>query len=149
MANTCAHSSCGYPVFSKKLCKSHWQKEYGKPLKKSVTPLKRTPLKRSTKPIPKVSEKRKVQLEQYYPERDKFLKERPLCELKVDSGCTIKATEVHHTYTRAGEMLLDVKFWKAGCRHCHDHATEHSKEAIENGQSISRHKKTNHGTAGA
>ena len=40
MAKTCSHPGCSNFVFSKKLCKYHWQKEFGKPLRK---PEKRIP----------------------------------------------------------------------------------------------------------
>ena len=142
MAKTCANG-CKYGVFSKGVCKSCWQRQYGKPIKKNpnAKPPKRVPIKKKAYKIPKVSEKRKVQLAEYYKKRAEFLKERSLCELKVDDKCTIKATEVHHTGGKENELLVEVKLWKAGCRHCHDTITEHSKEAIENGQSISRHKK--------
>ena len=141
MAKTCANG-CRYGVFSKGLCKSCWNRQYGKPIKKNpdARPLKRTQLKKATKPIKKASKKRQEQLNKYYPLREKFLKERNLCELKVDDKCTVIATEVHHEIGKENELLLEVKFWKAGCRHCHHIITEKSKEAIENGQSISRHK---------
>ena len=135
-------------MFSKGLCKSCWNRKYGKPLertalkKKPQKELKRTPLKRSTKPIKKVADKRQKQLAEYYKLREAFLKKHKECELKVDSGCTRIATEIHHEQGRWNELLLDVTKFKAGCRHCHDRVTEKSKEAIENGQSISRHKKT-------
>ncbi len=141
MAKTCSHKGCNYHVFSEGLCKSHWQRQYGKPLKKSMVPLKRTPLKRSTKAIPKISEKRAEQRKRYKPLRDQFLKDKPLCELKVDDGCRIFASELHHLEGEEGEKLLDMSKCKSACRHCHSIVTEHSKAAIENGQSLSRHKK--------
>jgi len=141
MAKTCSNG-CRYGVFSKGLCKSCWNRQYGKPIKKNkdAKPLKRTSLKKATKPINKFSKKRQEQLNKYYALREKFLKERNLCELKVDNKCTVEATEVHHEIGKENELLLAVEFWKAGCRNCHQTITEKSKEAIENGQSRSRHK---------
>ena len=142
MAKTCSNG-CSYPVFSKGLCTSCWRKEYAKTIKKNpnAKPPKRTAIERSNKPINKVSKNRQKQLDLYYPLREAFLKVHKWCELKVDSGCTKKATEVHHAEGRHNDLLLNVEKFKAACRHCHDIVTKNSKEAIENGQSLSKHKK--------
>ena len=131
------------------MCKNCWNREYGKPIKRTelkksdnAKPIKRTALKKSRTPIRKVAVKRKNELDEYYIEREKFLKEKPFCELKVDSGCTRISTEIHHGKGRENKLLLDKKYWKAGCRHCHDIVGVKSKAAIENGQSFSRHKKS-------
>ena len=135
MAKQCGNG-CKYGVFSKGLCKSCWNREYGKPIKK-------TPLKRSTTPINKVSDKRAKQLAEYEKLRLIFLNSHTTCELKVDNECTVESTEVHHAEGKENELLLKVSSFRAACRRCHDKVTEDSKSAIENGQSISRHKKHN------
>ncbi len=59
----------------------------------------------------------------------------------VDNDCTKEPVdEIHHMKGREGNLLLDTRFFKAACRHCHDIINVHSKAAIENGQSLSRHK---------
>ena len=55
----CNFEGCNYSVFSKGLCKSHWLREYGKPLK-------RTPLKKSVTKIVYICDKKKTQDEEYH-----------------------------------------------------------------------------------
>lgn len=57
------------------------------------------------------------------------------------AGCTEKATQVHHMQKRTGFFLIMSKLFFPICDHCHKHATQHSKEAVERGISISRHTK--------
>lgn len=81
--------------------------------------------------IPRVSVKKKSELEQYKEARISFLKGK-VCEI-----CGKKATEVHHKKGR-GVLLNAIEYWMAICRKCHIGITEHSKEAIEKGYSIKR-----------
>lgn len=128
MAKKCGNG-CNVGVFSEGLCKRCWGREYGKPLKKNDTPIK------------KVADKRAEELRLYYIARAEHMKEFPECQLKVDEHCTVVATELHHQKGREGKLLLEKKFFRSGCKPCHDRITEKSKQAIENGQSVSRHKK--------
>jgi len=73
-----------------------------------------------------------------------FLAHHPNCNV-CGVKCTKKATEVHHMAGKENSLLNDTRFWLPVCRNCHTWITEHSKEAIENGWSMSRHsKKINH-----
>ena len=67
-----------------------------------------------------------------------FKKEHATCELKLE-GCTTKTEDVHHVRGKENKMLLNQLFWKAACRSCHRKVTEKSKQAIEQGHSVSRH----------
>lgn len=120
-------------VFAKGLCAQCYKIKFYKPLRRS--PIKRKPFF-----IKPVADKRKKQLGKYRIIRKDFLITHPICEVHL-VGCTIIATEVHHSGGKENELLLDVSKFKATCRHCHDIITENSKEAIEQGHSISKHKK--------
>lgn len=53
--------------------------------------------------------------------------------------CARSATQIHHRYKRTGYWRIITNYFLPICGPCHRHATKHSKEAIENGVSISRH----------
>lgn len=136
MAKICSCGKCNLPVFSKGLSQPCWKRKYSKPLPKSTKPLKRTPLKKSNKPIKKQSKKLAADLRKYYPLRDQFLVDNPVCQLSLP-GCTKVSTEVHHAKGR-GKYLLTVETFKAGCSSCHRYITDNSKEAIKTGLSMRR-----------
>ena len=92
-------------------------------------------------PIKKVSDKRKEQLDEYRPERDDFLKQNPLCQANVKCKAGTPSSELHHMEGRENGLLLDKDKWLALCTDCHGEFTKNSKEAIESGHSLSRHKK--------
>lgn len=52
------------------------------------------------------------------------------------SGCTHRATEIHHTAGRRGVRLIMSAYFKYLCHNCHRFCTEHSKEAKEIGLSL-------------
>ncbi len=68
----------------------------------------------------------------------RWLTHNKLCRARF-AGCTHKATQVHHMFKRTGFWLIMTKFFFPICRSCHRYATDHSKEAIAAGVSISRH----------
>lgn len=97
------------------------------------------PEKRTKKPKQKIkpkSKKREREERIYSVERLIFLSENPKCQCGLD-GCTGLSTEVHHKKGRRGRLLMDKRFWLAVCRNCHDYITEHSKQAIKLGFSLS------------
>jgi hypothetical protein len=98
-------------------------------------------LRTSTVPIKPVADKRNKQNSEYSSIRKVHLGEIPFCELKLP-GCTGTATEIHHMKGRIGSLLTNRGYFKSTCRSCHSWVTEHSKEAIELGLSLSRHKQT-------
>lgn len=108
------------------------QREVGKP---------QFVLKRQNKPIAKASKKRLVELRNYSVLRKDYLKDFPNCQAKLE-GCKKKATDIHHQVGR-GANLNNTDTWISICRPCHVWVTEHSKEAIELGLSISRLKLIN------
>ena len=80
--------------------------------------------KKPKKRIKQVSKKRQTERREYKKLRDAYLAEHPDCEMKL-KGCR-------------GAMLLDVRYFMAACRSCHDWVTEHSAEAIKMGLSLKR-----------
>lgn len=73
--------------------------------------------KKPTK-IKPLSDKRSKQNKVYLTVRKVYLENHPECEIKLD-GCTGLSTEIHHTKKRTGELLCDVRYFKATCRNCH------------------------------
>lgn len=76
-----------------------------------------------------MSASRAAQLLEYYPARDLFLADHPLCEPKVHPRCAVKSKDVHHSRGRSGKWLLKQEYWMATCRPCHDWIRDHTAEA--------------------
>jgi len=91
------------------------------------------------KPIKKVSEKRANQNAEYLKLRRGYLALYPMCEVE---DCQNRSQDLHHQKGREGDLLLDTNYYMAVCRDHHIYYTEHSKEAIEKGISVSRNAKT-------
>lgn len=69
------------------------------------------------KPIPKVSKKRRKELDSYRVDAKEFLRLNKVCFAKLE-GCTKRSTDLHHLAGRG--ILLNVKkYWRAVCRNCH------------------------------
>jgi hypothetical protein len=85
-----------------------------------------------------MSDKRSRELSLYRKENRQFLKEHPVCQVP---GCCNPSSEVHHKQGRENGLLLDKSKWMAICSPHHRYYTDNSREAIEAGISISRHKK--------
>lgn len=92
------------------------------------------------KPVSKVSPKRATQRAEYNKLRSEYLALYPICEVEA---CQERSTDLHHQRGCEGERLLDTNYFMAVCRAHHTYYTEHSKEAIEKGISVSRTGKTN------
>lgn len=86
---------------------------------------------------PKRSEEEKI----YTSKRIIFLNENPICKMKIPGLCVTKANTVQHLKGRIGDLLLDTKFWIPACLPCHQYATDHPAEAIDNGWSLLRNAK--------
>lgn len=127
--------TCGHPdrrVFSGWDCKECANKKYA-----IKAALKRTPAKASPPrvAVSKVSPLQGI-LNAIYAIISAELKPlHPVCEGKL-SGCTHKATDIHHMKGRKGFLLILSKYFKYLCRNCHDFCTVHSKEAKEMGLSL-------------
>lgn len=87
--------------------------------------------------IRKVSKKRAKQLSQYNKRVKAWKHENSICLVGV-KGCTRFTDDCHHMAGKENERLLDETLWLPVCRNCHTYITENSKEAIENGWSVSR-----------
>ncbi len=91
-------------------------------------------------PVKKQSEKRKVDQKEYRKIVSEMMKISDRCEIK-ETGCTGKATGLHHKKKRSPETFLDKRYLIRACDNCNLWAELHPKEAIEKGYSISKHKK--------
>ena len=80
--------------------------------------------------ISQVSSKRKKKDQEYLKLRNRFLTDFSLCQIAV-KGCSINATDVHHTYACANRdaFYLVQSTWLAVCRNCHDWIHAHPKES--------------------
>lgn len=96
-------------IFSKKMCKPCWQKQYSKSIKKVSTSHQQT-------------------LNEYKPLRLDYLSLHPICELCNKA----KSTDIHHICGKIGELYLDTRYWLGICRQCHStiHDSMSSKDAI-------------------
>lgn len=68
-------------------------------------------------PVKKVSESRAKELDEYPKKRKAFLLHKMACEFKFQ-GCSITATDVHHTSLSALNFLNEDT-WMSCCRFCH------------------------------
>lgn len=93
--------------------------------------------KKPRKPIKNASKKLKKSNAEYSILAAAFKDVHKVCEINWQ-GCTIHATEVHHEAGR-GKWLLQVEFFRAACRSCHDKAGADPKRAIAEGVSLPRH----------
>jgi hypothetical protein len=94
-----------------------------------------TPHFKANAPIKSKSDKRRADERVYSTLRKVFLESHPYCQAGLQ-GCRGRSTEVHHKAGRTGDLYLNVKFWLACCRHCHDWIGLHPTEAIAKGLSI-------------
>lgn len=93
--------------------------------------------KKQPKSIPKVSEKQIERLAKYRKVRDQFMKEHQNCQARLQ-GCTIKATDCHHSRGKVGDLLTDKRYFKALCMSCHNYVETHPVTAKEMGLSADR-----------
>jgi hypothetical protein len=85
-----------------------------------------------------MSDKRMKELALYRKERIAYLKAHPFCEVP---GCESPADQIHHKEGRENGLLLVKAKWMAICGPHHRYYTDNSREAIEAGISVSKHKK--------
>lgn len=84
--------------------------------------------------IGQYSDKRQTLAAIYDVIRAEFLSEETLCGI-----CNANpATEIHHKGGREGYLLIMSAYFLPVCNPCHKAITEHSRDAIINGYSISR-----------
>ena len=108
-----------------KLCQSCWS---------NIQPPKGIP--KSSKKISPVSDKKKVENDEYSKLRKLFMIANPHCQAKL-IGCTGGSTDVHHLYSGKdrSKYFLKITSWKAVCRNCHHqiHDVLSTEEAVELG----------------
>lgn len=85
--------------------------------------------------IKSVSDKKLVELKLYRKIRDEYLKKFPICEHPT---CNDHSEDLHHAKGRNGDLLTDVRYFKALCRRCHIWAEENPLEAKNLGLSLDR-----------
>lgn len=62
------------------------------------------------------------------------------CRAKLE-GCTLEATDIHHSRGRGKEFVLDIKTFVPLCRSCHTHLESHPELSEKLGFTKSRLKK--------
>lgn len=67
----------------------------------------------------------------------------PACDAQL-TGCSHRATQIHHAQSRRGIMLIMSTYFKYVCDNCHKHITKHSREAVESGLSLLRNSQTDY-----
>lgn len=77
--------------------------------------------------------KRAAAERKYLVARRRFLEDNPNC-----ARCGERASEVHHMAGRRGDALLDEARWLPLCSADHRWVTEHPRQAIADGWSLSR-----------
>lgn len=90
---------------------------------------KKEEVRKRAKAIRRVSSKRTRQNQAYSVLRKMFLKQHPNCAVFPDR----ESAEVHHSYGRRGDMLLDTRFWFAVSREGHDKIHANPEWAEEKG----------------
>lgn len=118
MPKLCDYPGCKHDAKSKGKC---WYHVPRKAIKKSSTPLKRTPIKNKAYRISKVSKSQAARLRKWGPIRDAFmaLPENKYCAV---DGCNNLSTDPHHPQGKIGDLLFDTTIIVALCRGCHDKA---------------------------
>jgi hypothetical protein len=89
------------------------------------------------KPVPRLSKRRREDMDEYSKKRMLFLIANPVCQAKL-VGCTGEATDVHHAAGRVGDNYLNMSKWRALCRNCHTWVENNPEEAKELGLSENR-----------
>jgi hypothetical protein len=105
MPKICDEPGCQYPVFSRGLCRIHWQRKHGKP-------------------VAKISRKRKRQLDEYSDRKRAFIANKKAeGKGKLYCGFTGERVygdpDIHHAVGRDDETLLDERYWHIACRKNH------------------------------
>lgn len=117
----CDVEDCRYPRFAKGYCSYH---QY-----------LRTDKKKPKKWIAPVSEKQAERLAEYRVVRDEYLRDHPVCEFP---DCKSEDVTLHHSKGRCGNLLTDMKWFKALCDKHHREVEESPLKSKEMGLSFNR-----------
>ena len=116
MPKKCQSEGCTRNVFSNHYCQMHQnQRTDSKYLNRLALQKHITKSQKRIKPF---SDKHLEKLAEYKRRRNIFLIDNPICVANVE-GCTKEATQIHHALGRIGDLLTDVKHFKAVCHNCH------------------------------
>lgn len=113
-------------------------KEEDKPLTAKRCPYHHKLTKKKPVAIKLKSSKQNARDRKYKVIRDKWIVEHSICEMMITSECQYNATDVHHSKGKIGNLYFDTKWFKAGCRICHNYVETHVEEAIQKGLTFSR-----------
>ena len=119
-----------------KACKQCWlqykaSETSSQPKQYNVSKTKESPLKR----IKSVSTKKLAELKEYRIVRDGYLASNKICE---HPECKNLSEDLHHAKGRVGNLLTDVRYFKALCRRCHRWVEDNPEQAKALGLSLSR-----------
>lgn len=124
-------------LFSHGQCRSCWLR--------NNPPKKKVPNKK-IKPVSQTGIQRSLD---YKKAREEFMETHDVCQVNLP-GCLVpypvedkSVLECHHMAGRLGSYLTDKDYFLCVCNSCHRWITDHSKEAIENGWSVSRNRERN------
>lgn len=107
-------------LFSKGMCKSCWARLHKKPI---------NPISDSLKEANKI----------YKVEKEKYMKEHPMCEAGIICKHKTESQDIHHKKGRNGDLLTDINFFLAVCRKDHEWIENNPIEAKKLGFSLSRY----------
>lgn len=130
---TCTACGESREIYARGMCGFCYQKDRQKVYAERA---KNKPKKKNF--IKQESDKRAEQLARYRINRDKYMKEHPICEVH---DCNKPSTNLHHKKGRDGELVFDTKYFMACCGSCHPrriHETD-TAWAKEKGYLLTRH----------
>jgi hypothetical protein len=124
MAKICLCEDCDNSVFSNGYCSWHqnlrtddkWIRSQEKKRLKGRDSQSAKAVKRNSNFIKPVSDKRLGELALYRENRDPYLKENVVCEVRE---CNNPSTHVHHKNGRIGKMVYNIEYFMAVCDDCH------------------------------
>lgn len=90
-------------------------------------------IKKTKNTINRVSDVQKERNEIYFPLRDQYFLEHPVCEFP---GCNSTELTLHHKKGRLGDLLFDVKYFMSVCLPHHTYIENNILESLEKGWMI-------------
>ncbi len=87
-------------------------------------------IKKGKNVINRVSVVQKERNEIYFPLRDQYFLEHPVCEFP---GCNSTELTLHHRAGRIGDLLFDTRYFMSVCTLHHNYIENNIKESLEKG----------------
>lgn len=124
--------------------KKYQENKKKKPVVKKKSPVLK-PISKKSVPIKKKSKAQIKRDAKYLKAKKEYLEELddPMCQMRLSPECIENhqvATEVHHQKGKIGDLYWDKRFFKSGCRYCHDYELGHDAEAKEKGVTLYRNR---------